>query len=168
MSLRSRIPVVEHEVPHEPGNFFSFRPLAAKQLDEARRVKFENSAALMRALSGIELPANISNEVAPAMQGADSASEADPSAPYDADLLVRYGLDSWRGPDYEGAKCDGLAKDELTAATRDWAARVIAELSVVSAGEGRSSGAGIAENGSAPSRRSTSAPSGSPSASRAS
>ena len=163
MTLRSRMPLEERELPHEPGNFFSFRPLAANQLDEAGAVKVEKSAGLLRSISGIDLP-DVKAVGEPA-EPAGRPVEADPLAGYDAGLLVRYGLESWRGPNYEGADCSGAAKDEMDKTTRDWAARVIVEISSISLGEGRSSGDGIAANGSEPNRRSVSDGSGWPSAS---
>ena len=162
MTLRSRMPPGERELPPKPGNFFSFRQLAANQLDEASAIKLEKSAGLMRIISGVELPAAVATA---AQETADRLEEADPLAAHDAVLLVRYGLESWRGPNYEGAECSGAAKDEMDKTTRDWAARVIAEISSISVGEGRSSGDGIAANGSEPNRRSVSDGSGWPSAS---
>src|SRR3972149_4903123 len=56
----------------------------------------------------------------------DGAAGRAPGAAYDKDTLVQYGVVAWS---YD-AVCEDDAKKRLEAATRDWAASVVAEMNV--------------------------------------
>ena len=144
MALVDRIPPEEKEVPHEPGNYFSFRPLTALQCDEAEASGTKRLMDQAQSAKGLEAILQASpEEIATARQRPEAKI-----ANLDKTLLVRYGLIGWRGPDYDGVTCDGAGKDMLRRKTRDWAALMIAEISEISEGEGSGSGNGTGSQSS--------------------
>ena len=66
--------------------------------------------------------------------------------------LVKLGLVSWRGPNYQDRPCDEAVKALLDDDTRQWAATEVWECSHLQRGEARSS-----EHGSTPGAAATSA-----------
>lgn len=159
MALVDRIPPEEREVPHEPGNFFTFRVLTPRQLMEARGVQAKQSAEdaglYAAAIKGMD-PAIVREATQLAQEAQElqaggagaGAGATDPSAGYDAFTLVKYGLVSWRGsggppgaaggtdaravPAYDGVKCDDTSREQLDETTMKWAARTVAEISQLS------------------------------------
>jgi hypothetical protein len=151
MALVSRSAPDDIEVPHEPGNYFSLRPLTALQMDEVRAKgmasameKIAMAAAAQQALSTFS-----SQEIEEAEEANATERQENPAMGKDPTLLVRYGVVGWRGPKYDGAECDGAAKDDLDEPTRDWAAGEVAKLSAVTMGEANGSALPSA-NGGAP------------------
>ena len=134
--LVKNLPPVEREVPHEPGNWFSFRRLSAAEMDEAQADAVKETlnrygTEAMEALSKMAVP-----------DAARQASQEDPLAGHSPETLVRYGLVGWRGPDYPGDDFSDEKKRELDAPTRKWAALQVLEMGSISAGEVPSSGDG--------------------------
>ncbi len=134
--LVKNLPPVEREVPHEPGNWFSFRRLSAGEMDEAQGDAVKDTLSrygteAMEALSKMAVP-----------DAARQASQEDPLAGHSAETLVRYGLIGWRGTDYPGDDFSDEKKKELDAPTRRWAALQVLEVGTISEGEAPSSGDG--------------------------
>ena len=161
--LVKNLPPVEREVPHEPGNWFSFRRLSAGEMDKAEadsvketlsRYGPETMAALSkmtptRCLHCGRLPTDKAvqrDDEDDIIRRAKQLKEepADPLAGHSSETLVRYGLVGWRGPDYPGDDFSDEKKKELDAPTRKWAALQVLEVSTVSEGEAVSSGDGSA------------------------
>ena len=136
--LVKNLPPVEREVPHEPGNWFSFRRLSAGEMDEAEADSVKDTMNRY----GPEAMAALSKMTVP--DAARQASQDDPLAGHSPETLVRYGLVGWRGTDYPGDDFSDEKKKELDAPTRKWAALQVLEVSTVSKGEAVNSGDGSA------------------------
>ncbi|TET95652.1 MAG: hypothetical protein E3J29_06525 [Dehalococcoidia bacterium] len=122
----------EREVPHEPDNYFTFRNLSGPELDEA------DVAGTRRAAEQFKmLPERVISDMM--SRQADEARERDEFRGYDKATLVRYGVQSWRGPKLDGRQCSDEEKAKLEADIEDWAARVVFEMNVRPEGEGRGS-----------------------------
>jgi len=130
----------EREVAHSPGNWMSFRPLSGKQVNRAAA---ERTQEFLSQYDPASLDA-LTKLASPATRTEPKTAPDDPLTAYSVDALLRWGLVSWRGPDFEGAACDDANKDDLDAATREWAARQVIDVSHITPGEGRSSVDGIA------------------------
>lgn len=126
----------EREVPHDPGNWFTFTNLGGPELDEADLQGTQRVAERMKAL-----PESIIAE------GIARRREAGGTAPtpeeefigYDKATLVKYGISAWRGPKCERS-CTPEARADIDAKTMDWAARVVFEMNVRPLGEESGSG----------------------------
>lgn len=110
------------EVPHEPGNFFTFRSLSGRELDEADRENTRQSMLLMEGMPKVEISAD-QIAAARATQGA-----RDPRDSYDKGTVCKYGIAEWRGPNYDDEPCLYGNIEKLDATTRDWAAGKILDL----------------------------------------
>ncbi len=136
---------VRMEVPHEPGNHFSLRPLSKAQMDKARGQVMQELVETfgadnveliikMQAIQGGQVCAKCGEQLPEKPEG-----EKDELAGISPASLIRYGLKSWEGPLYtEVISPDTRA--ELDSATVDWAAREILHVSEPTAGESRNSG----------------------------
>lgn len=122
----------ELEIPHELGNFFTFRNLSGPELDEADVAGTRRAAEQMKAL-----PDSIVNQA----MAKDSGKEAerDEFRGYDRVTLVKYGVQSWRGPKCDSRQCTPEEKANLDARTLAWAARIVFEMNVRPEGEGEGS-----------------------------
>ena len=181
MGLANRREPLEVEVPHEPGNYMTFRALSAKRLKEAAG-GFAREALELVGKDGLEVLRTMSREeedagravieeararataAAPDAAGANTSTSADEDAlsGYSDTVLLRKGLTAWRGPDYDGSPCNEVEQDELDEVTRRWAALQILSMSRITVGEASSSGVDGAANGATP-LRSASVESGTPS-----
>ncbi len=107
------------DIPHEPGEWMEFRMLSGKQLDEAREVRTQKVAAMLRAMGG---------EVLKAVRDEDESEGQDPLLAFDVDTLLYHGIVGWS---YD-APVTRATIDQLDARTREWAARVLATWHVES------------------------------------
>ena len=132
------------EIPHERGNFFMFRNLSGPELDEADVAGTRRAAEQMKAL-----PEVLVNQA----MAKDSGKEAerDEFRGYDKMTLVKYGVQSWRGPKCD-RQCTAEEKANLDARTLTWAARVVFNMNVRPEGEGEGSASKSSEE--SPSRTS--------------
>jgi hypothetical protein len=113
----------EVQVPHEPGNYFTFRDLSGHELDEAERENQRKAMLLMADIPRMEISAE---QIAAARAGQPATK--DPRESFDKDVLCKYGIVDWRGPNYEPDPCMFGYIEKLDAVTRDWAAAVILDL----------------------------------------
>lgn len=120
------------EVPHQQGNFFTFRNLSGPELDEADVAGTRRAAEQMKVL-----PDSIVNQAMAKDSGKDV--ERDEFRGYDRLTLVRYGVQDWRGPDCGNHPCTDEEKARLDARTLEWAARVVFGMNVRPEGEGEGS-----------------------------
>jgi len=121
------------EIPHEPGNHFTFRNLSGPELDEADVAGTRRAAEQMKAL-----PDAVVNQAMAKDSGKEG--ERDEFRGYDQVTLVKYGVHSWRGQKCDATNCDDEAKVRLDARTLTWAARTVFEMNVRPEGEGEGSG----------------------------
>jgi hypothetical protein len=126
MALVHLVEPVKKEVPHEPGNWFSFRPLSGDEKDAASDAQ---SAKFSATYSGEMIAALMRSEDQPSQQQRDR--QADPLTGL-ALSHVMVGLVSWEGPHYSSSLCDEQNKMRLDDRTRRWAAREIAQLTGLS------------------------------------
>ena len=143
--LVKNLPSVECEVPHEPGNFFSFRRLSAQEMDEEQA----NTVKETIDRYGAEAMETFSKMTVPQGEAAQAARD-NPLAGHSEATLVHHGLVSWRGPNYmnergEPENCTAEEKAQLDDETRRWAALQVLEISRISEGEVGSSGDGSVE-----------------------
>lgn len=127
--------IEEREVPHEPNNFFTFRNLTGPELDEADIAGTRRVAEQMKLL-----PESLINQAMAKDSGKEG--EGDEFGGYDKVTLVKYGVQSWRGPKCDATNCDNEAKARLDARTLQWAARTVFDMNVRPEGEGEGSGSG--------------------------
>ena len=113
------------DIPHESGNWMEFRQLSGLELDEAEAAAMLKALALVKGLDAGAMAT---------LQAQAGAQEQEQS--HDKDTLVCHGIAAWSYPE----PCDEENKRKLDAVTRDWAAAVILEMNVRSAGEGHGSG----------------------------
>lgn len=167
MSLVKRLPPEEREVPHEPGNSMSFRPLSGMEIEEAqadnlrdigRRFPKEaiETFASLRTLQiaddqkSIEMTRGEDGEWETGrvdVRARDREAPADPLTGYSVRTLLRHGLAGWSGAKYDGQETNDEAKDQLDAVTRRWAALQVLDASVILPGEAPSSAPGSSANG---------------------
>jgi hypothetical protein len=167
------------EIPHEAGNYFMLRPLGDAEVDDAEaahatalstRYSKETMDALMSLAGGgnngeeSELMKEVrtilaEERAAKAAAAAESAGESDGRSPaidplgsLDPATVVKFGLVSWDGSDYDAIPLTNEMRDdigkELDRRTLRWAAREIAAMSVITEGEASSSGNGIGRSAS--------------------
>lgn len=110
------------EVPHEPGNQFLLGALSWQQLKEARRERQREAFDLMRDM-GPDLLGATPKQTAEDRAEARQRAVENPLDEYSEATLIRYGLQGWRGPGYEGA--DVSEAMDLDEPTLQWAAREI-------------------------------------------
>ena len=129
----------EREVPHDPGNWFTFSNLSSPELDEAD-LQGTRGIAEQRKAAGLPDSA-LTDEIA-RRQAAGEETKPTPEQEfngYHKATLVKYGVVAVRGP-----KCDWPCTPEelmkLDAKTMEWAARVVFEMNVRPLGEGSGSG----------------------------
>lgn len=163
MSIVRKLPPEEREVPHEPGCFMSFRPLAGTEIEEAQAANLRELGErfppeVLRSIRDLAQP-DQAGEVSEARQRA----ERDPLAGYSQRVLLRFGLTDWRGPSYDGELCSDENKDGLDTTTRRWAALQALEVSRINQGEVVSSAPGSDGSGSERVRLRAISESGSPS-----
>jgi hypothetical protein len=114
MLIRPETAAVKREIPHEPGESVTIRPLTGVELDEARQVTTDKAMATVRAL-----PQEMLNSL-------PKATEGDRETEPDAATLIAKGLIGWSYPDPVEAGTVAL----LDAKTRDWLAGEIKALCV--------------------------------------
>ena len=152
--LVKNLPPIEIEVPHEPGNYFSFRRLNAGEMDEAQAAAVKETMArygpqAMESLSKMTVTDQARQE-----------GQDDPLAGHSEEMLVRYGLVSWRGSGYPSDDFSDEMKKELDPPTRRWAALQVLEVSNISEGEAQRFADGSGRNGPQAASRSESPVSG--------
>lgn len=98
------------EIPHEPGQWFEFRPLTGGERDAASESRLRQLLPLVKELEAL------TNRPA-----AEDAAD-DPAVAYDKEMLIRFGVVNWSYDE----PCDDENKAQLDARTREWAAGVIA------------------------------------------
>ena len=118
MALVGRIE--RRDIPGEPGEWMEFRKLTGGELDQAEEIQTQRSLALVKGLDSAAVSA-IRTDPSVAVVAAP-----DPAAGYDKDTLVQYGVVAWSYAEL----CDAHGKQQLEAATRDWAASVVVEMNV--------------------------------------
>ena len=128
MGLVKNLPPVEREVPHERGNFFSFRRLSAEEMDEAQAASIKETIDRFGA-QAMEIFGKMATPKA-----AEKATE-DPLAGFSERALVQNGVVGWRGEGYPPDEFSHDRTAELDTATRHWAALQVMELSRISEGE---------------------------------
>jgi hypothetical protein len=114
MLIRPETAAVKREIPHEPGESVTIRPLTGVELDEARQVTTDKAMATVKSF-----PAGLLDNL-PRPEG--GAQEAEP----DAATLIAKGLIGWSYPEPVEAGTVAL----LDAKTRDWLAGEIKALCV--------------------------------------
>lgn len=142
MAIVEKLPPEEREVPHEPGNYMSFRPLSNDEMADAR-------AGTVR-----ELVSKFGPDISRLFfeierKQAEQANRKDDEmtvGEYSTPLLLR-GVVAWRGPEYEGLEPPQEHVGKLDSTTAIWAARQVLEVSRIAAGEERNSGAGTETSG---------------------
>lgn len=112
----------EVAIPHEPGNFFTFRELSGRELDEADRENTRQGMLLLEGMPRMDLSA----EQLAAARASQPAQN--PRDSYDKNVLCKYGIASWRGPEYDETPCLFGNIEKLDASTRDWAAGIVLDL----------------------------------------
>ena len=122
----------EVEIPHERGNFFTFRNLSGPELDEADVAGTRRAAEQMKAL-----PDSIVNQAMAKDSSKDE--ERDEFRGYDRVTLVKYGVQSWSGPKCDTRQCTPEEKANLDARTLTWSARIVFDMNVRPEGEGEGS-----------------------------
>ena len=133
----------EREVPHDPGNWFTFTNLSDPELVEADLQGTRHMSEQMKAL-----PESVVAEGMARRRETDGAQPTpeEEFAGYDRATLVKYGVTAVRGP-----ACDWLCTPEelmkLDAKTMKWAARVVFEMNVRPLGEGSGSGGSSRRDG---------------------
>src|SRR3989304_778489 len=127
----------EREVPHDPGNWFTFTNLSGPELDEADLQGTRRMSEQMKALPESVIAQGMARrrETGPAAQ----TTPEEEFAGYDKATLVKYGVTAWRGSGCERA-CTPEARAELDAKTMEWAARIVFEMNVRPLGEENGSG----------------------------
>ena len=128
----------EWEIPHEPGQHMTFRPLSGSELDEAERAATKR---ILDMAQGLDLSKLSTTQ--------DVSDRDTRRTKYDADILIKYGVVDWS---YQ-AECDETTKRDLDARTRDWARDIILDMNVRLEGEVGNSGASSPEGASHPSSR---------------
>lgn len=119
----------EVEVPHEPGNFFTFRRVRREFLQRAADVRQKQAIDKLRDLGGAAFMREMQqlHDAPVAVDG--NAPNQDVKKPtsdrFDIDVLIAHGLTAWRGPLYDGHSLNEAAVAELDQVTADWAAGVI-------------------------------------------
>jgi hypothetical protein len=113
--IRQRI-----DVPHEKGEWFEFRALGGRKLEEARNQRSLTQFAALRAMG---------TDVLAALKGATTDEPAEAPEPdlltaFDVDTILRAGITAWS----YGPKVRPEDIDDLDEQTRKWAAREILAL----------------------------------------
>lgn len=133
MAIVTKLPPEEREVPHEPGNYMSFRPLSGGEMADAR-------AAVVR-----EMVERFGPDVSRLFmeierRDTERAGDRDDEMSiegYSTASLLR-GVAEWRGDQYaEPVSPQNIAG--LDSKTRIWAARQVLDLSRIASGEETSS-----------------------------
>lgn len=120
-------------VPHEDGVTVTIRKLSFGALDEARVVKRNDAAGIMKAFQGVALP-SMSELQAAVVAEADGEDAPDPGAPYDRATVIKHGLTAWSLDDPVSAFTE-LGDDTAT-----WLFNEIIAFSIRSAEEGEAYG----------------------------
>ncbi len=128
----------EEEVPHDKGAVFTFTVLAGWQIDKARDKKKTLMLADIAAIGDAKLPEPSED----ARRRAEVEAAANILNAFDEETLVEYGLTAWTGSVYSDTQCNKENRREIDARTRNWAARRIAEESVIHEGESTGSAPG--------------------------
>lgn len=136
MSLRRTF---EEALPGDTEAVFTFRVLAGWQIDVARDKKKAQMLADMASMGEIKMP-DLSEE---ARLRAEVSAAADILSAFDEETLVQHGLVAWTGSVYSQVECNEANRHEIDARTRTWAARRIAEESVIHEGESNGSAPGL-------------------------
>ena len=118
----------EVEIPHQRGNHFKFRNLSGPELDEADVAGTKRAAEQMKFLPDV-----VVNQAMAKDSGKDV--QRDEFRGYDQITLVKFGVQSWRGPKCDATDCTDEAKAKLDARTLTWAARTVFEMNVRPEGE---------------------------------
>jgi hypothetical protein len=106
---------VDMDIPHEPGQRMTFRPLSGSELDEAERAATKR---ILDMAQGLDL-----SKLATSQDVSDRDTRR---TKYDAEILIKYGVVAWS---YQ-AECDEANKGQLDARTRDWARDRILDMNV--------------------------------------
>lgn len=112
---------ITEEVPHEPGETFTFKRLSWKTLEESRLTRQRNVMGDMRA-AGSEILGYFRDANASEVE---AALTADPLVNYDHGTLLRASITGWSYAE----KCTPANIDGLDETTKDWAVKVIARIS---------------------------------------
>lgn len=137
----------ERDVPGEPGEQFTFRHLAAPEVDEA---DLSGSARLGKELE--TLPQSLVGKVMDSgtdKPADDVARREQQFRGYDPNVLVKYGIVAWTYKrDGQLVPCTPETIVTLIWRTRNWAAQTIFDEDVRALGELNGSGTKLAEDGS--------------------
>ena len=123
------------EIPHEPGNRFRIQKLSDRQLEDAQDEAAANSVEkLNRFAEGTLRVLRQENRAALLEQTGVTEDELesaqrDPLTGFDKYTLLRHGLISWDGPEYDGEELNDKARRSLDRETTAWAAGEILLLS---------------------------------------
>lgn len=115
------------DVPHEPGEWFLFRKLSGKELEEAAVARRAQVLASVRTIGP-----DLLREIQALRAGAPEVAEGDPLDMYDVDVLLQRGVCDWSYVDGDGAPVpvtpESLA--DLDHQTRRWAAGEVLSLAL--------------------------------------
>ena len=136
----------EREVPHDPGNWFTFTNLSGPELDEADLQGTRRMSEQMKALPESVVAEGMARRRESG--GAVQTTPAEQFAGYDKATLVKYGVTDWRGSKCDDRPCTPESLAALDAKTMEWAARVVFEMNVRPLGEGSGSGESSRRDGS--------------------
>jgi len=125
---------IERDIPHEPGQRMTFRPLSGDELDEAERAATRH---VVESVAGIDLSGIKRPDEEPSQEDRRHTQ-------YDASIIVKYGVVAWS---YE-FECNNANKRLLDAHTRNWARDVILEMNTRSEEERGNSVASSSEGAS--------------------
>lgn len=141
--LTSRITRDNVPIPHEPGEWMSFRKLSWRKLEEAGNAVSDDAIAKIKVMGGEAFKAiqdlvdarerkDKTAEAAAEKEIGESLDEAeqkvkDPLNKYDRGVLLRKGIIDWS---YEGDKPTVENTDDLDEETAVWAARQILDLAM--------------------------------------
>src|SRR5215203_2914045 len=112
---------VKRDIPHEPGEWMTFKLLSWRSLEEARALR---QTAALRSFQGVaDVVRELQSARTPEVAGA-AVEVPDPTSSFDrATLLVR-GIHAWS---YD-APLTPAALDDLDEQTAEWAAKEIVSL----------------------------------------
>jgi hypothetical protein len=127
----------QSNIPHEEGEWFRFRMLSGRQLEEASDRITAKYMATVRAIGTESLQALAKD----ATEATEPEVPRDPVASYDVETLLKYGVVAWSYQD----KLSPQMLSDLDDVTRVWAAREILDLTLPKPedsgnGSGRSTG----------------------------
>lgn len=146
----------ERDVPHEPGNSFTFGLLSGPELDQAQAMEQKKQLQMIAGMDAdvVDRIINRSGKSTAVLtdeqrdqlreRGVDPdiveevVRKEERAEQYHKDTLVEFGVIAWKGPKYTD-DCTDKAKLTLDAQTRDWAAGVVVEMTTRTAGEGQAS-----------------------------